>query len=514
MVETGKIYKQKCGDSVKVISCERRPYSKGTRAFFTCEFQKYPYTVIARAEQIEGGTLLNPEIENHEFIGQKFHQNCGDDLIVLKKIEKKEKGGHVLYECEFVNYPSRVIRRKDDILRGMVINPQIEQITFVEKLWPQPNNHFLKPIEKTNKKHNNDILWKASFEDGFIIEVEKNRIIDGYVLHPKDKEKYDILKSKEVLLHFIQENFSYKPTYIEVAEKANISRTSINNKILEYSLRDFVNFPEGSKGENNLRDYIKQIYPNTEEKSNWKVLDGKEIDIFIPDKNLGFEYNGNFWHCNEIQKNEYHQEKSLLAQSKGIKLIHIWEWELNEKESLIKDFIKSQLGIFERKIYARLCQIKELKNIEYQNFCNKNHLQGERGAKVKLGLFYENELVQIMSFGVPIFTEKYEWEIVRECSKSNYLIIGGKEKLWSYFVKNYSPKSVISYCDFSKFNGNSYLKLDFKKIRLNKPGFWWYNHLEGKVYWRNPYKHQEMKKKGYYKLYDAGQLVFVWNNKI
>ena len=83
--------------------------------------------------------------------------------------------------------------------------------------------------------------------------------------------------------------------------------------------------------------------------------------------------------------------------------------------------------------------------------------------------------------------------------------------MWSYFIKKYSPNSVISYCDFSKFTGDSYLKLGFKKERLNKPGFVWYDEKTNQVFWRNPYKNQEMNKKGYAKIYDCGQLVFSWN---
>ena len=116
-----------------------------------------------------------------------------------------------------------------------------------------------------------------------------------------------------------------------------------------------------------------------------------------------------------------------------------------------------------------------------------------------------------MSFSKPRFTNKYEYEIIRECSKQGYIILGGKEKLWSYFIKTFQPKSVISYCDFSKFTGNSYLKLGFKKERLNKPGFVWWDNKINQVFWRSPEKNQEMKEK-YIKIYDAGQLVFIWNN--
>ena len=225
---------------------------------------------------------------------------------------------------------------------------------------------------------------------------------------------------------------------------------------------------------------------------------------------MGIEVNGNYWHSELYKQQNYHQEKSLLAKEKGINLIHIFEYEWLEKQDILKSLIKSKLGIFEKKIGASKCKIKELSYKEYAQFCNQNHLQGECGAKVKLGLFYKEELVQIMSFGVPRFTDKYEWEIIRECSKLGYIILGGKEKLWSYFIKNNNPLNCISYCDFSKFNGNSYLKLGFKKMGLNKPGFVWWDNRNNIIYLRSPHKHKEMKEK-YIRIFDAGQLVFIWN---
>ena len=91
-----------------------------------------------------------------------------------------------------------------------------------------------------------------------------------------------------------------------------------------------------------------------------------------------------------------------------------------------------------------------------------------------------------------------------------WIFVGGKEKLWKYFLKKFNPNSVISYCDFSKFTGDSYLKLGFNKERLNKPGFVWWDKKLNLTYPRSPHKHQEMKEAGYLKIYDCGQLVFIW----
>lgn len=259
--------------------------------------------------------------------------------------------------------------------------------------------------------------------------------------------------------------------------------------------------------ENDIKNFCREILKEQIDSFNNKDF---EVDIYIPNKNLGIEYNGNYWHSNLYKENNYHQKKALYFQSKGISLIHIFEYEWIEKQEILKSLIKSKLGIFKRKIGASKCKIKQLDYKTYAAFCNENHLQGEAGAVTKLGLYYKDELVQVMSFSKPRFTSDFEWEVIRECSKLGYIIIGGKERLWKYFVKNWVPKSVISYCDFSKFTGNSYEKLGFKKERLNKPGFVWWNKKTNEIYWRNPYKNKEMIEKGYLKIYDCGQLVFSW----
>jgi len=79
-----------------------------------------------------------------------------------------------------------------------------------------------------------------------------------------------------------------------------------------------------------------------------------------------------------------------------------------------------------------------------------------------------------MTFGKPRYNRKYEYELLRYCS--SYTVIGGAEKLFSYFLNTYTPKSIISYCDLSKFTGRVYNRLGFI-LKNNKivPSKHWYN---------------------------------------
>ena len=276
-----------------------------------------------------------------------------------------------------------------------------------------------------------------------------------------------------------------------------------------------------SKAEKEIVEFIKSIYSGEIITNDRKILNGKEIDIYIPDLNLAFEYDGVFWH-NDIN-NSYKFEE---CKTKGIRLIRITESEWITKNNKIKNFIKSSFGVFDKKFFARKCEIKEINNITYRNFCEENHLQGYSPASVKIGLFYENELIQIMSFAKPSFSKDIEWELIRECSKMNYSIVGGKRKLLKYFERKYNPKSLISYCEKDKFSGKSYYEAGFKLDRESQPSYnYFYKHdltplsrltfqkcklknlLE--VFDENLSEWENMSNNGYMRLFDYGNYVFI-----
>lgn len=248
-----------------------------------------------------------------------------------------------------------------------------------------------------------------------------------------------------------------------------------------------------------------------------KILDGKELDIYIPEAKLAIEFDGIYWHNNSLKS----YEKYKILKEKGIQLINIFETEYDENK--IRSILEGRLHI-SKIYYARKCSIKEIDNETYKNFCNENHIQSYAAAKVRIGLFYNNELVQIMSFGKPRFNKKYEWEIVRECSKSCG-VVGGKERLFQYFLKTYNPISIISYCDNRYFTGESYVRLGMTKEKDTKNG---YIYTNGKITYSryqcqkhklknilkdyNPEltEYENMSANGFFRLYDFGQSVFTW----
>jgi len=179
-------------------------------------------------------------------------------------------------------------------------------------------------------------------------------------------------------------------------------------------------------------------------------LDGKEIDILVPDANFGIEYDGLYYHSSteeldETDKN-YHRMKVDLAKTVGINLIRVLDYEWLNKTDLIKSMIKSRLGISDHKIHARKCRLEEIDSATARKFLSQNHINGFSGAKFHQGLFYNNELVSVLSIGESRFNKQCVWEIIRFASKMNCNIVGGFQKMLSYFRKTH-PGSIHTYAD-------------------------------------------------------------------
>ena len=224
--------------------------------------------------------------------------------------------------------------------------------------------------------------------------------------------------------------------------------------------------------EKDLYNFINLIY-------NGEIIlsyrDGLEIDIYLPDIKLGFEFNGLYWHSNIYKEKEYHLKKTTYFKEKGIRIIHIWEDDWDFKRDIIKSQIRNWLGLSDKKIFARRCQIREIKDSKISTkFLNENHIQGKVGSSLKLGLYYENELISLMTFDNLEGRKKMEaggWNINRFCNKLNTNVIGGASKMLKYFIKNYDAKRVISYSDSDWSTGNLYEKLGFKRIYDTYPDY-------------------------------------------
>ena len=278
--------------------------------------------------------------------------------------------------------------------------------------------------------------------------------------------------------------------------------------------------------ENDIYLYIKSIYSGKIIQNDRSILNGKEIDIYLPEMNLAIEFNGLYWHSEVYKDKMYHQEKTILCENKGIQLIHIWEDDWLDKKDIVKDIIQSKLGMND-KIPARKCTIKEVLSKESKEFLEKYHIQGNVNASIRIGLYYDDSLVEIATFGklrniLHSNGQENQYELYRLCSKSGYTVVGGVSKLLTHFIRKYQPKQIVSYANLDISNGNVYNSF-FKKISITSPGYYWskdgYKYhrsnftkhiLVKNGYDKNKTEEEIMHELGYYKVYDSGNIKYVW----
>ena len=216
----------------------------------------------------------------------------------------------------------------------------------------------------------------------------------------------------------------------------------------------------------------------------------------------------------------YHQSKSQIALEAGFHCIHVFDWDDTSK---IISLLKSRSVI-----YARKCEICEVSVKECDEFLNLYHLQNTcKGQAVRLGLYYNGELVSVMTFGKPRYNRNFQWELLRYCSIKN--ITGGAERLFKMFVRCFNPLSIISYCDYSKFQGRVYDILGFKVKRGVNPSKHWYSPKEQRHitdnflrqrgfdqifdehYGKGTSNEELMIQRGYFPVFDCGQGVYYWS---
>jgi hypothetical protein len=320
-------------------------------------------------------------------------------------------------------------------------------------------------FEQTLSKH---ISKKQGCPKCSAIQRGKNRLIDKDLFFQKANEihnfKYDYSKT-------IYNGMNEMMTYICPIHG------EINQRPFDH-LRGFGCFKCAnleSKKENEIYTFLKQYFYNVEQ-GNRIILNGKELDIYIPSKQLAIEYNGLRWHSEEFGKNKwYHLNKTLECNKQNIKLLQIFEDEYLNNSEIVLNKLKHILKIDNNlpKIMGRKCSIEVINKDIAKDFLNSYHIQGFAPSTVYLGAMYDSQLIAVMTFKVEN-KNSLKWELNRFASDYHFICQGIGGKLFNYFIKNYNPIEIKSFADRRwtvDVNDNLYTKLGFKLEKALNPDY-------------------------------------------
>jgi len=406
--------------------------------------------------EVKEKKLFNIEIELNEVLNTK---NTKDFIIKGQKYNMHYKY-HTFNEVFFKELYSRIEKKTDNHIENMycfVHNIEPKDKGFINfKLGYKKEivliNYSKEPLEileqfkekygeYINYSKNLDYMYWVNHFEGVTLKDCFNNISKGYIKEFSFNDKLDrdyinsMLLSKKDLIKL--DSGKYKCLKCDnVFEK-----TTVSNPICRVCTPKIAGF---SLQEKEVFDYIKTIYDG-EILENTRHL-GFEMDIFIPELDIGIEYNGTYWHSARFKTKDYHLKKTEKAEALNIHLIHIFSTEWLNKKEIVESIIKAKLNKISTKIYARKCKIKEITAQESNQFLDKNHIQGSDNAKYRYGLFNNGNLVQVLTLKRSHRSKDKYLELKRSASLLCTSVVGGFSRLLK-FAKEKHKEDIITFAD-------------------------------------------------------------------
>ena len=356
---------------------------------------------------------------------------------------------------------------------------QRKSLSEVSTLFGISNGYLRKLI--TNK-------WNC---DELIRSADNTRLSTEWLSIRDDKEYLEYLINVKKL------------TYDDISKKYNCCVDTLAKTFKKHEISILPKFV--STGEREISESLKEngitIIQNDR-----KTIYPYELDILVPDYNIAIEYCGLYWHSELNNRGkDYHVTKTERCKQKGIKLITIFEDEYLKNKDFIISKILYNFNVSKcNNINARQCVVKEISSNDKNIFLNAFHIQGGDKSQIKLGLFYKECLVSVMTFAKPslvrsskhIRSSENVWELNRFATNTNYNVRGAAGKLLSYFKKNYTWSKIYSYADRRWSTGELYTK-----FKLVEQGFD-----------KNKSEKQIMEERGYTRIWDCGHYKFEIKN--
>ena len=231
-----------------------------------------------------------------------------------------------------------------------------------------------------------------------------------------------------------------------------------------------------STGQKEIEEFVRSLVPEVET-STRRVISPQEIDVWVPSKNFGIEFNGLYWHSEKFLEKDYHDKKSRAARSVGAEIFHVFEDEWREKRHIIESMIASRLGHIQKSLGARSCRLAILSRDTRQEFFNQSHIDGDTQASIAWGLYDGEVLVSALSLREPFHGKWKGWfEVARFATLPGRSIPGALGRLTAAardHARSAGKSGLMTYVDTRLGLGKSYATVGYQEIETTAPRFWW-----------------------------------------
>lgn len=375
--------------------------------------------------------------------------------------------------------------------------------------------------QNKQKQHQTNILKYG------VSACSQHNVIRQKIKNNHHKTNHDLNLNNEEWLkeRHLQEQNSLQ----DIANERGVSKYLVWTKMREFQIP--VKHYYRSIPQQRISDFL--TLNGVEHTTNVNNIIGKQqLDILINKHNIAVEVNGVFWHSELNGKHRnYHLEKTQKCLAQNIELLHFWDFEIKNKFEVVCSIILSKLNKT-KKIHARKCGISLITSKQAYDFHQLYHLSGGVYSSINYGLFFEDKLIQVLSFTKNRFNTTKDvncFEITRFSTILNTTVNGGFSKLLKFFIRNHKPKTIITFSDNRISNGDVYKKNGFLNVTETKPNYFYFHQTDtNKVFSRQKFqKHklskllehfdanksewENMKKNNYNRIWDCGNKKWVLN---
>jgi len=353
------------------------------------------------------------------------------------------------------------------------------------------------------------------------VTVKKKLVEAGVPIRPHS-ENQSIHNSKSGIFSHDYEKSWWETQYktkssAEISDELECSPSLVLQRLKRHGIPT-ITFTKDTTPEKVIIDILDDIGIPYEKKKRGILSNNRELDFYIPSKQIAIEVDGIYWHSSAAGKTQhYHVDKTNQCEQLGIQLLHFWDQEVINKRPLIASMIRAKIGATDR-FYARKCAVADVPTSVSVAFFNQNHMQGYTPAARTVGLYYNDKLVCAGSFSRPRFNKKFDWELIRFATVVDTTVVGGLSRIISNI-----EGTLLSYANRRWSSGAAYRACGFNCVGTTKPTYYYtrdFRTIESRMKYQ---KHllvrsghdgsltesQIMERLGYAKIWDCGQLVFV-----
>ena len=257
-------------------------------------------------------------------------------------------------------------------------------------------------------------------------------------------------------------------------------------------------------------NFIKMLLPNNKIiKNDRTVLNGREIDIYIPALKIGIEFNGLYFHSSNLKTDPYyHITKSIECEKKGIQLIQIMSDEWEQKKPLILDLIRRTVNKVDT-VNLQNCKIVEIDKQEGNIFLNNHSINSyDKKSTLYYAVLLDNEKMAVASFK----KGENNWILTRYAERKGYKVRDGLISIINEFRKEHKGP-ITSSVDRRLFKGIELREAGFNEVKPTGPNVMYTKDFKKRIPPENlkRFKESDLESRGYYKVFDCGNRRFLLN---